>query len=170
MGFSTVVVMGVSGVGKTTVARPLAGRLGVPFAEADDFHSEANVAKMSSGVPLTDDDRLPWLRSIGVWLGERARTGERGVVTCSALKRKYRDLLRAADPDVFFLHLSGSTELVGERIERRTDHFMPPSLLRTQLAALEPLADDERGLVLDVAPGPERLVTMAVEALTTADG
>lgn len=166
MAFSTVVVMGVSGVGKTTVARPLAERLGVPFAEADDFHSEANIAKMSAGTPLTDEDRRPWLEAIGGWLRERRASGEGGVVTCSALKRSYRDLLRAeAGGPVFFLHLAGSAELVGERVERRTDHFMPPSLLRSQLATLEPLGDDETGLTLDVSPGPDRLVADAAEAV-----
>ncbi|KAB8166507.1 AAA family ATPase [Streptomyces sp. 3MP-14] len=166
MAVTTVVVMGVSGVGKTTVARPLAERLGVPFAEADDFHSPANIAKMSAGTPLTDEDREPWLEAIGRWLRERRESGEGGVVTCSALKRSYRDLLRAeADGEVFFLHLTGSSELVGERIERRTDHFMPPSLLRSQLATLEPLGEDETGLSLDVSPGPEQLVAEAVRGL-----
>ncbi|SOD62389.1 gluconate kinase, SKI family [Streptomyces zhaozhouensis] len=166
MTVTTVVVMGVSGVGKTTVARPLAERLGVPFAEADEFHSPENIAKMSAGTPLTDEDRRPWLESIGDWLRERRRTGEGGVVTCSALKRSYRDLLRAgAEGEVFFLHLSGSPELVGERMARRTDHFMPPSLLRSQLATLEPLGPDEHGVVLDVSPGADRLVEEAARAV-----
>ncbi|WP_051732706.1 gluconokinase [Kitasatospora phosalacinea] len=160
-----VVVMGVSGVGKTTVARLLADRLGLPYAEADDFHPAANIAKMSAGTPLDDHDRQPWLRALGGWLGERAAAGSGGVVTCSALKRRYRDVLRAACPDAFFLHLSGSHDLVGDRLAHRTGHFMPPSLLDSQYATLEPLQADERGTVLDVGAEPETLVTRAVAAL-----
>ncbi|GAA3860609.1 gluconokinase [Streptomyces sedi] len=170
MTVTTVVVMGVSGVGKTTVARPLAERLGVPFAEADEFHSPGNIAKMSAGTPLTDEDRRPWLEAIGDWLRERRRTGEGGVVTCSALKRSYRELLRArAGGEVFFLHLSGSPELVGERMAHRTDHFMPTSLLRSQLATLEPLGSDEHGVVLDVSPGADTLVDEAALAVGRGD-
>ncbi|MDT0268397.1 gluconokinase [Streptomyces sp. DSM 44915] len=170
MAYSTVVVMGVSGVGKTTVARPLAERLGVPFAEADDFHSPANIAKMSAGTPLTDEDRQPWLEAIGGWLRERRADGDGAVVTCSALRRRYRDTLRAeAGGDVFFVHLTGSPALVGERIGQRTDHFMPPALLDSQLATLEPLEEDELGTALDVHPGPDRLVEAALAALR-ADG
>ncbi|MFC8719566.1 gluconokinase [Kitasatospora sp. NPDC057198] len=160
-----VVVMGVSGVGKTTVARLLAERLGLPYAEADDFHPAANIAKMSAGTPLDDQDRQPWLRALGGWLGERAAAGGGGVVTCSALKRSYRDVLRAACPDAFFLHLSGGHDLVGDRLAHRTGHFMPPSLLDSQYAALEPLQPDENGTVLDVDADPDTLVERAVAAL-----
>ncbi|MFJ4681523.1 gluconokinase [Kitasatospora sp. NPDC088783] len=160
-----IVVMGVSGVGKTTVARLLADRLDLPYAEADDFHPAANIAKMSAGTPLDDCDRQPWLRALGGWLGERAAAGSGGVVTCSALKRDYRDLLRAACPDAFFLHLSGSHDLVGDRLAHRTGHFMPPALLDSQYAALEPLQPDERGTVLDVGAAPDTLVDRAVAAL-----
>ncbi|MFE1317565.1 gluconokinase [Kitasatospora phosalacinea] len=160
-----VVVMGVSGVGKTTVARLLADRLDLPYAEADDFHPAANIAKMSAGTPLDDRDRLPWLRALGGWLGERSAAGSGGVVTCSALKRRYRDVLRAACPDAFFLHLSGSHDLVGDRMAHRTGHFMPTSLLDSQYAALEPLQADEVGTVLDVGADPETLVARAVAAL-----
>ncbi|GAB7187563.1 gluconokinase [Kitasatospora sp. Ki12] len=166
----TIVVMGVSGVGKTTLARLLADRLGLPFAEADDFHPAANIAKMSAGVPLDDEDRAPWLRAIGAWLGERTEDGSGGVVTCSALKRRYRDTLRAACPGAFFLHLSGGHELVEDRLSHRTGHFMPSSLLDSQYAALEPLAVDERGAVLDVGPSPEQLVEMAVALLRPVNG
>ncbi|MFC9329876.1 gluconokinase [Kitasatospora sp. NPDC057015] len=166
----TIVVMGVSGVGKTTVARLLAERLALPYAEADDFHPPANIAKMSAGTPLDDSDRAPWLRALGGWLGERAAAGTGGVVTCSALKRRYRDTLRASCPGAFFLHLSGGHELVGDRLAHRTGHFMPASLLGSQYAALEPLRSDERGAVLDVGPAPEELVEMAVELLRPVNG
>ncbi len=160
-----IVVMGVSGVGKTTVARLLAHRLGLPYAEADDFHPAANIAKMSAGIPLDDQDREPWLRALGAWLGERAGAGTGGVVTCSALKRSYRDILRDACPEAYFLHLTGSHDLVGDRIAHRTGHFMPPSLLDSQYATLEPLQADESGTVLDVDADPDTLVERAVADL-----
>ncbi|MFE7527488.1 gluconokinase [Kitasatospora sp. NPDC057542] len=166
----TVVVMGVSGVGKTTLARLLADRLDLPFAEADDFHPAANIAKMSAGIPLDDQDRQPWLRAIGAWLTERTEDGTGGVVTCSALKRGYRDTLRADAPDAFFLHLSGGHDLVEDRLSHRTGHFMPTSLLNSQYATLEPLGVDERGAVLDVGPSPEELVEMAVALLRPVNG
>ncbi|MFC1413667.1 gluconokinase [Streptacidiphilus sp. N1-12] len=157
--------MGVSGVGKTTVAVLLAERLGLPYAEADDFHPPANIARMRAGIPLDDADRLPWLRALGAWLGDRAADGSGGVITCSALKRGYRDTLRAACPGVHFLHLSGSHELVAARIAGRSGHFMPPSLLDSQYAALEPLGPDERGTVLDVGPPAEQLAAEAAQLL-----
>lgn len=161
-----VVVMGVSGTGKSTVARMLALRLGVPFAEADDFHPPANIAKMSAGIPLDDADRRPWLEAIGRWLHERDLEGGGGVVTCSALKRRYRDTLRAAFPGAFFLHLTAGHELLQDRIGHRAGHFMPASLLDSQLAALEPLGADERGAALDVGPAPDAIAEAAVDLLS----
>lgn len=156
-----IVVMGVSGAGKTTVGRELAKRQGVDYAEADEFHPPENIAKMSSGTPLTDDDRWPWLRAIAAWISDHQQTG--GVVTSSALKRKYRDVLRTGG-DVFFVHLDGTRELIAERLAARKGHFMPPALLDSQIADLEPLQPDERGVVLDIDAEPDELVEAAVRA------
>ena len=140
--------MGVSGSGKSTVGAALAQRLRVPFADADDFHPEANVAKMSAGHALNDEDRHPWLDAIGDWLANHC--GEGGVMSCSALKRKYRDQLRKHCPQVRFLHLSGSPEVIGRRQASRPGHFRPASLLTSQFDTLEPLEADEHGVVVDV--------------------
>jgi gluconokinase len=152
-----LVVMGVAGSGKTSVALELAARTGRPNAEADDFHPAANVAKMSTGVPLTDTDRAPWLAALRDWLTAQADAGHGAIVTCSALKRAYRDVLRSARGRVVFVHLTGSPELLGDRIAARTGHFMPPSLLASQLATLEPLDDDEDGFTLDIAASVDEL-------------
>lgn len=152
-----LVVMGVAGSGKSTVARLLADRLGRPMAEADDFHPEANIAKMRSGTPLTDADREPWLLSLRDWISEHDVEGRGTVVTCSALKRTYRDLLRGATARVRFVHLSGTREVIGERLAARSGHFMPPSLLDSQFADLEPLGDDEDGITVDVTAPPEQI-------------
>ena len=144
---SPIVVMGVSGSGKSTVGAALAQRLRVPFADADDFHPPANIAKMTAGEPLDDDDRHPWLEAIGEWLaGHEAG----GVMSCSALKRRYRDQLRAHSADVEFLHLAGSQEVIGRRQASRPGHFMPAALLASQFDTLEPLEPDERGVAIDV--------------------
>ncbi|WP_078314857.1 gluconokinase [Mycobacterium sp. D16Q16] len=160
-----VVVMGVAGVGKSTVAQALAQRLGAPCAEGDDFHPEANIAKMSAGIPLDDSDRWPWLQRIAEWMSERGREGSGGVVTCSALKRRYRDVLRAGYPDAFFVHLSGDRALIGDRMAHRAGHFMPTSLLDSQFEILEPLQPDEKGVELNVGIGPEELVAGALRQL-----
>lgn len=144
---SPVVVMGVSGSGKSTVGAALAQRLRVPFADADDFHPPANIAKMTAGEPLDDDDRYPWLEAIGGWLAARTSGG---VMSCSALKRQYRDQLRRHRDDVEFLHLAGSAEVIGRRQASRPGHFMPAALLASQFQTLEPLDEDERGVVIDV--------------------
>lgn len=161
------VVMGVCGTGKTTLASLLAERLGCDHAEADDFHSAANVAKMAAGVPLEDSDRWPWLQQIAAWIHERDLAGRPAVVTCSALKRAYRDVLRAGSPRIFFIHLVGSRELILERMLHRTEHFMPASLVDSQFAILEPLGPDERGVVLDVTQPPCGLASAALAAFST---
>lgn len=161
---TTLVVMGVSGSGKTTVARGVADRLGWRFAEGDDFHPPDNVLRMSAGTPLTDADRWPWLRLLADWIGERERALEHAVLTCSAPRRPYRDLLREGHPSVRFVHVSVSEQALRERLERRRGHYMPPSLLESQLAALEPLADDEPGLVLP-GNGPPDVVVDRLAAL-----
>ncbi|WP_182618618.1 gluconokinase [Promicromonospora sukumoe] len=162
------VVMGVAGSGKTTVAALLAGRLGASFAEGDDFHSPANVAKMAAGHPLDDDDRWPWLQGIRDWFAKELAAGRSAVVPCSALRRSYRDLLETAGNGsadgagaigtVQFVHLTGSYELLRTRIQGRAGHFMKPEMLDSQLAALEPLADDEPGFAVDITPRPEQIV------------
>ncbi|MEV8435958.1 gluconokinase [Actinosynnema sp. NPDC051121] len=163
-----VVVMGVSGSGKSTVARLLADRLAWPMAEADEFHPPANIAKMSAGTPLTDADRAPWLAALRDWITDRAAAGESTVVTCSALKRAYRDVLREAGARVRFLFLHGTADVIADRMGRRSGHFMPPSLLRSQFDALEPLRSDEDGAAVDVAQPPEPIVEQAVARLVAA--
>lgn len=158
-----VVVMGVAGTGKTTIGPLLAERLGVPYAEGDDFHPEANIAKMSAGTPLEDADRWPWLDAIGAWAHERARLG--GVVSCSALKRSYRDRLRQAAPTLVFVHLTGDRALIEDRMAQRKGHFMPTALLDSQFATLQPLLSDERGVAVDVVGGPEEIADRALAAL-----
>jgi len=157
-----VVVMGVSGSGKTTIARGVADALGFHFVEADEFHSKDNIAKMESGVPLTDEDRWPWLRALSTWMSEQADAGRSTVITCSALRRSYRDVLREGPPSVDFLHLAGPAEVIRERMADREGHFMPTSLLQSQIDTLEPLDADESGIVLDLRAAPEQLIAESV--------
>ena len=164
-----LVLMGVAGCGKTTAATGLHDALGWPVAEADDFHPEANIAKMSRGTPLTDADRRPWLESLRAWMSEQADRGTRTIVTCSALKRSYRDLLVGAHGRVFFIHLVADEEALRERMEHREGHFMPSALLPSQFADLEPLADDEDGVTVTSRPTPEQTLEAILAALETAD-
>ncbi|MDN5756014.1 MAG: gluconokinase [Arthrobacter sp.] len=158
-----LVVMGVSASGKTTLASLLADRLGWPMAEADDFHPATNVAKMASGTPLTDDDRWPWLAVLRDWMDHTPGPGT--VMTCSALKRSYRDLLREADGVVRFVHVVVDPDILAERIRERTGHFMPGTLLPSQLNTLEPLESDEDGFTLANDSSAEDLLARALSSL-----
>ena len=157
-----IVVMGVSGSGKSTVGAALAQRLRVPFADADDFHAPAGIAKMSAGHALDDDDRHPWLEKIGEWLA--AHPGG-GVMSCSALKRSYRDQLRSHSPHTRFLHLHGTPEVIGRRQASRPGHFMPATLLRSQFDTLEPLQPDEDGVTIDVDQSIDSIVDQYVSCV-----
>jgi carbohydrate kinase (thermoresistant glucokinase family) len=163
-----VVLMGVSGCGKSTIGGVLTGRLGWPLAEGDDLHPAENVAKMAAGHPLTDEDRWPWLQRIRDWIEDREAAGESGIVTCSALKRRYRDVLRggdADDPNVAFAYLHGTRDLLLARLAGRHGHFMPASLLDSQLADLEPPSPDERAIGVDIAQPPAVQAAVIVEKL-----
>lgn len=160
-----VVVMGVSGSGKSTVGAALAQRLRVPFADADDLHPEENVAKMARGEPLDDADRWPWLEEVGRWLAAHPASGSGGVVSCSALKRAYRDVLRDHAPGAGFVLLHGSREVIQRRQAVRPGHFMPAALLDSQFATLEPFDPDEDGVVIDVAQSVDAIVEGAADAL-----
>ena len=160
-----VVIMGVSGSGKTTLAEQLHGRLGWPYAEADDFHPQANLDKMAAGVPLDDQDRSPWLKAIRDWLTRQAHSGNCTIVTCSALKFAYRDVLREAEGRVRFVHLTADPAVIDERMSRRSGHFMPAALLPSQLATLQPLEDDEDGITVVVDVAPALVADRVIEAL-----
>lgn len=166
-----IIVMGVSGCGKTTIGDLVARELGVPFLDGDSLHPVENVAKMAAGTPLTDEDRWPWLATVG---SELATAGNGGLIlACSALRRSYRDVIREQAPDTVFLHLHGSKEVLRARTEGRTGHFMPPALLDSQLATLEPLDTDEAGIVVDIAAPVENVVAEAlagIAAVATPDG
>ncbi len=163
-----LVLMGVAGTGKTTLAALLGDRLGWPTAEGDDFHPAANIAKMSAGTPLTDDDRWPWLEAIAAWMRDEDEAGASTIVTCSALKRAYREVLAATPGHVRFVHLTGRAGLVADRMSHRTDHFMPTTLLPSQLATLEPLGPDEDGITVEVDATPEALAARVLRALRLA--
>ena len=156
------VVMGVAGAGKSLIGADFARALGVDFVEGDAYHPPENVARMAAGVPLTDADRLGWLHALADRLGAAAEAGEGLVMACSALKRSYRDLLRARDPSVRFVFLDGPPALIAERLARRRGHYMPASLLESQLATLEPPAPDEGAWTCDVAASPDTIVATLV--------
>lgn len=160
-----LVVMGVSGSGKTTVAEMLAGRLGWPYEDADGFHPPGNVAKMAAGTPLTDADRWPWLHAIAAWIDSVRRTGEHGVVTCSALRRAYRAVIVGDRPDVRLVYLRGDKALIAARQAARQGHYMPASLMDSQFAALEEPGADERPVVVSVEPSPGEVVDQIVANL-----
>jgi len=153
------VVMGVCGCGKSSVGDRLAERIGATFLEGDAFHSPANVAKMSAGTPLTDADRAEWLLQLMAEIRNARETGASLVLSCSALKRRYRDLLREGDPELRFAHLAGDRELIANRMLARINHYMPLSLLDSQLNVLEPLQADEAGITLDIRKDLPQLIT-----------
>jgi carbohydrate kinase (thermoresistant glucokinase family) len=161
-----IVVMGVCGCGKSTIGRALAEALRLPYVEGDGLHPTRNVALMAAGTPLTDDDRQGWLQAVAGVLASAAGTGV--VVSCSALKRVYRDLLRGAVGDIVFVHLTGTPVLLAQRLQGRGGHYMPPALLPSQLAILEPPADDERAITLDIAAEPAAIVASTCLQLETA--
>lgn len=166
MSISALVVMGVSGAGKSTIGQRLADELGWDFEEGDGLHPAANVAKMAAGEPLTDEDRMPWLARVRDWIDAEIAAGRHGVITCSALKRSYRDLLRR--PEVLFVYLAVPRAELAGRLERRRDHYMPASLLDSQLAALEPPAEDEAALTVAARDAPARAVELIRARLTEA--
>jgi len=163
---AAVVLMGVSGAGKSTVGRIIAERLGCPFRDADSFHPRANIEKMASGHPLTDDDRWPWLRAIAAWIDEHRAAGTTCVVTCSALKRAYRDIITSKQRrDVRLVHLKGDFGLIEGRLKARTGHFMPPALLTSQFDALEQPAADEHAITVSIDAAPEKIAEEVLKRL-----
>lgn len=162
---TTVVLMGVAGSGKSSVMGALVARLGWPALEGDALHSPSNVARMAAGVPLTDADRAPWLAEIGRWIDARERERRSSLLTCSALRRRYRDELRRGRPSIWFVHLDPPRDVLESRISGREGHFMPPVMLESQLAALEPLASGEPGTTLTALGSPEAIADGIVETL-----
>ena len=160
-----LLVMGVSGSGKTTVAALLAGRLGWEYVDADDFHPLANVAKMHGGTPLTDEDRWPWLQSMAAWIDATRATGRHGVLACSALRRSYRNILAGDRPDVRLVYLHGDKPLIASRQSVRHNHFMPPGLIDSQFATLEAPGPEEAPLTVGVGPRPPAIVEAILEGL-----
>jgi gluconokinase len=157
-----LLLMGVSGCGKSTVGALLAGSLKWPYADADSFHPEANIAKMAAGQPLDDDDREPWLRSIRAWIDARVAERRSAVVSCSCLERKYRDVLRR--PDVIFVYLRGTPAQIGQRLIARQGHFFQPSMLESQFAALEEPSADERVITMPIDGTPSEIVDQIIAA------
>ena len=163
-----VVLSGVSGSGKTTVGESLARRLAWPFTDGDSLHPAANIAKMRAGVPLTDEDRWPWLDAIAAWIDATRRAGNHAVIACSTLKRAYRDILVGDRQDVRIVFLKGERDLIARRLAARDGHFMPPSLLDSQFAALEKPQADERPIVVSIVPHPREIVEIIAAKLGKA--
>lgn len=160
-----VVMMGVSGSGKTTIAALLAGSLQWEFEDGDWLHPEANIAKMHRGIPLMDDDRWPWLRAIAAWIDEKRHEGRHGVVGCSALKRRYRDVLIGERGDVRLVYLKGDEPLIARRLAARHGHFMPAALLHSQFEALEEPGPDEKPITVSIVARPAEIVARIVAEL-----
>ena len=165
-----IVVMGVSGCGKSTIGQAIAERLGLPFIEGDSLHSARNVALMASGSALTDADRAEWLAAIAQKLGQAAAAGRGLVVSCSALKRRYRELLRGGAPDLRFIHLHGSLAVLRQRMSQRRGHYMPASLLDSQLATLEPPGADEAALTINIDQSVDQITDAALHWLQAGPG
>lgn len=165
MSQTPLIIMGVQGTGKSTVGKALADRLGLSFIDGDDLHPAANKEKMASGTPLTDEDREPWLDAIGRTIASEREKGVTCAIVCSALKRRYRDQLRTYAPDVKFVHLSGSQDLIAKRIAHRHHEYMPTSLLDSQFATLEQLGDDESGIIANIEPPVHDLVQNILRGL-----
>ena len=164
-----IVVMGVSGAGKTTVASALGHQLGWTFQEGDALHPPANIARMKAGIPLTDADRVPWLAAVAAWIDGRRATGTPGIITCSALRRAYRDVIVGGRPDVGLVHLHGSRQLLAARLATRQGHFMPASLLESQCDTLEEPGPDEQPLVLDAGHDSASLVAEVIRHFGLGD-
>ncbi|GAA5228916.1 gluconokinase [Paeniglutamicibacter antarcticus] len=160
-----LVLMGVSSSGKTTVAKLLAKHLGWDYEEGDELHPQSNVDKMHAGHPLTDEDRWPWLEKVADWIEKETDAGKNGIITCSALKRSYRDVLDRRGAGVLFVYLAGSRKLIGERMAARHGHFMPTSLLDSQFADLEEPARDEPSMEIDIGPSPEQITQAIIDEL-----
>jgi len=164
-----VIVMGVSGCGKSTIGALLAQRLHWEYEDADWFHPASNVDKMHSGIPLTDEDRRPWLAAVSAWIDKARRSGGHGVVACSALKRRYRDVLIGDRADVRLAYLKGDETLIARRLATRHEHFMPRNLLHSQFEALEEPGPDENPIVVSIEPKPREIVAQILSALNVAE-
>jgi carbohydrate kinase (thermoresistant glucokinase family) len=165
--FAVLVIMGVSGCGKTTIAELLSRELGWAYRDGDEFHPKSNVEKMHSGTPLTDDDRWPWLEAIAAWIDERRNAGEHGIVTCSALKKSYREILIGERKDVGLIYLKGTEDLIAQRLSKRKDHFMPKGLLRSQFQTLEEPGASEHPITVSIEPTPEEIVAAILSELNS---